>query len=54
MNKEPGAMTLRYLTTLKEIGIENNTTIVFPLPIDLIGPIYEIFLKQKAKSTLEE
>ncbi len=45
MNKAPGAMTLRYLTTLKDIGIENNTTIVFPLPIDLIGPIYENFLK---------
>lgn len=41
MNKAPGAMTLRYLTTLKDIGIENNTTIVFPLPIDLIGPILD-------------
>jgi regulator of protease activity HflC (stomatin/prohibitin superfamily) len=48
MNKEPGAMTLRYLTTLKDIGIENNTTIVFPLPIDLIGPIYETFLKHQS------
>ena len=36
MNAEPGAMTLRYLQTLADIGIENNTTIVFPLPIDLI------------------
>jgi regulator of protease activity HflC (stomatin/prohibitin superfamily) len=44
MNTQPGAMTLRYLTTLKDIGIENNTTIVFPLPIDLIGPLYETFL----------
>jgi hypothetical protein len=42
MNKEPGAMTLRYLTTLKDIGIENNTTIVFPLPIDLLGPLLEV------------
>jgi regulator of protease activity HflC (stomatin/prohibitin superfamily) len=41
MNKAPGAMTLRYLTTLKDIGIENNTTIVFPLPIDLIGPLLQ-------------
>jgi regulator of protease activity HflC (stomatin/prohibitin superfamily) len=49
MNTQPGAMTLRYLTTLKDIGIENNTTIVFPLPIDLIGPLYEAFLtKEKA------
>ncbi len=39
MGAAPGAMTLRYLQTLKEIGIENNTTIVFPLPIELIGPL---------------
>lgn len=36
---EPGAMTLRYLQTLVEIGVENNTTTIFPLPIDLIGPL---------------
>lgn len=39
MNTAPGAMTLRYLQTLADIGIENNTTIVFPLPIDLIGSL---------------
>src|SRR5210317_748216 len=39
MNTEPGAMTLRYLQTLADIGIQNNTTVVFPLPIDLIGPL---------------
>ena len=31
----PGAMTLRYLQTLNEIAAEQNSTIVFPLPIDL-------------------
>ena len=41
MNEESGAMTLRYLSTLKDIGIENNTTIVFPLPIELLGPLME-------------
>ena len=51
MNTESGAMTLRYLTTLKDIGIENNTTIVFPLPIDLIGPLYETFLKPDKASS---
>ena len=30
-------MQLRYLQTLTEIGVEKNTTIVFPLPIDLIS-----------------
>ncbi|MCA9973717.1 MAG: slipin family protein [Anaerolineales bacterium] len=36
---EPGAMTLRYLQTLVEIGVENNTTTIFPLPIDLLGTL---------------
>jgi regulator of protease activity HflC (stomatin/prohibitin superfamily) len=33
---EPSSITLRYLQTLTEIGAEKNTTVVFPLPIDLI------------------
>jgi len=37
LNREPIAITLRYLQTLIEIGVEKNTTIVFPLPIDLLG-----------------
>jgi regulator of protease activity HflC (stomatin/prohibitin superfamily) len=37
INREPGAMTLRYLQTLNEIAAEQNSTIVFPLPIDLIS-----------------
>lgn len=37
MNSEPGAMTLRYLQTLVEIGVEQNTTTVFPIPIDIIS-----------------
>lgn len=39
MQREPAAMQLRYLQTLVEIGTEKNTTIVFPLPVDLIGGI---------------
>ena len=35
--KEPVALQLRYLQTLTEIGIEKNTTVVFPLPIDLLS-----------------
>jgi len=37
LNREPGAITLRYLQTLVEIGAEKNTTIVFPLPVDLVA-----------------
>lgn len=35
LSTQPASITLRYLQTLTEIGTEKNTTIVFPLPIDL-------------------
>ena len=35
--EEPVALQLRYLQTLTEIGIEKNTTVVFPLPIDILS-----------------
>jgi regulator of protease activity HflC (stomatin/prohibitin superfamily) len=34
---EPTTMQLRYLQTLTEIGVEKNTTIIFPLPIDIVA-----------------
>ena len=37
LETEPSAIQLRYLQTLTEIGVEKNTTIVFPLPIDIIN-----------------
>jgi regulator of protease activity HflC (stomatin/prohibitin superfamily) len=37
LNREPISVTLRYLQTLIEIGTEQNTTIVFPLPLDLLS-----------------
>ncbi|HTA42687.1 MAG TPA: slipin family protein [Bryobacteraceae bacterium] len=36
IQKQPAAIQLRYLQTLVEIGAEKNTTIVFPLPIDIL------------------
>src|SRR5204863_906468 len=36
---QPTALTLRYLQTLTEIAVEKNSTIIFPLPIELIQPI---------------
>jgi len=36
LSREAGAMTLRYLQTLNEIAAEQNSTIVFPLPMDLL------------------
>jgi regulator of protease activity HflC (stomatin/prohibitin superfamily) len=37
--KSPNAIQLRYLQTLVEIGAEQNTTIVFPLPIEVLGAL---------------
>src|SRR5918994_3088003 len=36
IDREPSAITLRDLQTLTEIGAEKNTTVVFPLPLDLL------------------
>ncbi len=37
--EQPIAFQLRYLSTLTEIGIEQNSTIVFPVPVDLLTPL---------------
>jgi regulator of protease activity HflC (stomatin/prohibitin superfamily) len=42
MSQEPGAMTLRYLQTLMEIGVEQNTTTIFPIPIEMLS----LYMKQ--------
>jgi regulator of protease activity HflC (stomatin/prohibitin superfamily) len=39
IQKQPVALQLRYLQTLVEIGAEKNTTIVFPLPLDILSSI---------------
>jgi regulator of protease activity HflC (stomatin/prohibitin superfamily) len=41
----PAAMQLRYLQTLTEIGAEQNSTVVFPMPIDIIKPFLELIEK---------
>ena len=38
ISDSPGALQLRYLQTLNEIATERNSTIIFPLPLDLITP----------------
>jgi regulator of protease activity HflC (stomatin/prohibitin superfamily) len=37
LETQPAAIQLRYLQTLADIGVEKNTTIVFPLPVDIIN-----------------
>jgi regulator of protease activity HflC (stomatin/prohibitin superfamily) len=39
IQKQPAALQLRYLQTLVQIGAEKNTTIVFPLPLDIIASL---------------
>ena len=41
MSANPATLQLRYLQTLVEIGVNNSTSIVFPLPIDLLKPLLE-------------
>jgi regulator of protease activity HflC (stomatin/prohibitin superfamily) len=38
--REPVTITLRYLQTLAEIGTEKNTTIVFPIPVELLSALF--------------
>ena len=42
---EPAALQLRYLQTLAEIATENNSTTIFPIPIDILRPFYENLLE---------
>jgi regulator of protease activity HflC (stomatin/prohibitin superfamily) len=46
ISTENGALQLRFLQTLTEVSAEKNSTIIFPIPIDLISP----FLPRKEKS----
>jgi hypothetical protein len=39
IQQQPAALQLRYLQTLVEIGMDKNTTIVFPLPLDIIASL---------------
>ena len=54
---QPSALTLRYLQTLTEIATEKNSTIIFPLPIELLQPLLasmpELTQKVREQSSLE-
>jgi regulator of protease activity HflC (stomatin/prohibitin superfamily) len=39
ISRNPATLQLRYLQTLSEIGVEQNSTVVFPLPMDLVKPL---------------
>lgn len=46
LGSQPAAMQLRYLQTLTEIAVEKNSTIIFPLPIDLVEPMLQMMRRQ--------
>ena len=45
ISSEPATIQLRYLQTLTEIGVEKNTTIVFPLPVDMLASMSKFLAK---------
>ena len=47
IEQHPMALQLRFLATLSEIAAENNSTTVFPLPIDLFKPLLEMGKKDR-------
>ncbi len=49
LSTEEGALQLRFLQTLTEVSAEKNSTIIFPLPIDLLRPFMD-----KAQKTVEK
>src|SRR5205085_1562427 len=49
IGSQPATLQLRYLQTLTEIAVEKNSTIVFPLPIDLIAPFVDLMRGHEGK-----
>ncbi len=45
---EPTALQLRYLQTLTEIGMEQNTTVIFPVPVDMLTALLGPKIRQEA------
>ena len=49
LSSEPASIQLRYLQTLTEIGVEKNTTVVFPVPVDVFSGIERLIEKAGEK-----
>lgn len=43
LSESPASLQLRYLQTLLELGADQNSTVVFPLPMDIVGPLMNAF-----------
>ncbi|HEV2583065.1 MAG TPA: slipin family protein [Ktedonobacteraceae bacterium] len=53
IGSQPSALQLRYLQTLTEIAVEKNSTIVFPLPLDLIEPFIHMMRHEASEPAHE-
>ncbi len=53
MSTQPAALQLRYLQTLTEIAVEKNSTIIFPLPMDVLVPVMDMMRRQASEQTHE-
>ncbi|MCF7885509.1 MAG: slipin family protein [Candidatus Marinimicrobia bacterium] len=49
IQKEPVAIQLRYLQALQDVAVEQNSTTIFPIPIDMIKPFFENQIKKYNK-----
>jgi regulator of protease activity HflC (stomatin/prohibitin superfamily) len=47
----PAAMQLRYLQTLAEVGGEQNSTVIFPMPLDIVKPFLSLLERDAARAT---
>src|SRR5689334_22521027 len=53
IGSQPATLQLRYLQTLTEIAVEKNSTIIFPLPMDLIEPLIDLMHHDNATAANE-
>jgi len=52
LSTDPSAMQLRYLQTLTEIGAEQNSTVIFPMPLDIVTPFLALLDKTAKPSVM--
>ena len=48
ISRSPAALQLRYLQTLSSISAEKNSTIIFPLPLEMMRPFNDMGLRMRA------
>lgn len=54
ISKNPATIQLRYLQTLREIAVNQSSTVIFPLPIDLIKPFLKMASIESAQEKTDE